>query len=185
LQRWHSYWHTPWPISQDDMLDVAVIALPMLRPLRALRVLTVLGFLNRQSSAVFRGRVITYVIGATTLVVFIASVAQLDAERHGDDANITTHGDALWWAVSTRLTAATLAAPSHNHRPRPCGHRAGNQMWGIDRVKMAAGQSQPSRQHRGEGCRPKRNVLTIGKGARLVRSLWLWPPRPRHHSRGS
>lgn len=86
------------------VFDVVVIALPMLRPLRALRVLTVLGFLNRQSSSAFRGRVITYVIGATTLVVFIASLAQLDAERHGSNANIKTYGDALWWATSTITT---------------------------------------------------------------------------------
>lgn len=86
------------------LFDLVVIVLPMLRPLRALRVLTILGFLNRQSGSAFRGRIITYVIGATTLVVFISSLAQLDAERHGEDPNITTYGDALWWGVSTITT---------------------------------------------------------------------------------
>jgi voltage-gated potassium channel len=86
------------------LFDLAVIALPMLRPLRALRVLTVLGFLNRRSGSAFRGRVIAYVIGAVTLVVTIAALAVLDAERRGDDANITTIGDALWWAVTTITT---------------------------------------------------------------------------------
>ena len=93
-----------WLFVRRHVFDVAVIALPMLRPLRALRVMSVLGFLNRQSSGAFRGRVIAYVIGATSLVVFIASLAQLDAERHGKAANITSYGDALWWAVSTITT---------------------------------------------------------------------------------
>jgi voltage-gated potassium channel len=89
---------------QRHLFDLAVIALPMLRPLRALRVLTVLGWLNRQSSNAFRGRIITYVIGSTGLVVFIAALAQLDAERRSSDGNIKSFGDALWWAVSTITT---------------------------------------------------------------------------------
>ncbi|MGH2394409.1 MAG: ion channel [Candidatus Limnocylindria bacterium] len=64
----------------------------MLRPLRALRVLT------------FRGRVIGYVLAATSLVVLIAALAELDAERGGDEANIETYPDALWWAVTTIST---------------------------------------------------------------------------------
>lgn len=86
------------------LLDLAVIALPMLRPLRSLRVLTVMGFLNRQSGTAFRGRVIGYVIAATALVIGIAALAELDAERHGAKPNITGIGDALWWAVSTIAT---------------------------------------------------------------------------------
>jgi voltage-gated potassium channel len=86
------------------LFDLAVILLPMLRPLRALRVLTILGFLNRQTGAAFRGRVIAYVIGATAMVVFIAALAELDAERRGSDPNITTFPDALWWAATTITT---------------------------------------------------------------------------------
>jgi voltage-gated potassium channel len=86
---------------RGHIFDAAVIALPMLRPLRALRVLSVLGFLNRRTGAAFRGQVIAYVAGAVALVVTIASLAVLDAERRGNDANITTIGDALWWAATT------------------------------------------------------------------------------------
>jgi voltage-gated potassium channel len=84
--------------------DLAVIGLPMLRPLRALRALAVLGFLNRQSGAAFRGRVMAYVVGAVTLAVGIAALAVLDAERQGQDPNITTFGDALWWGTTTITT---------------------------------------------------------------------------------
>jgi voltage-gated potassium channel len=89
---------------RQHVFDLAVIALPMLRPLRALRVLTVLGFLNRQTGAAFRGRVIAYVLGAVALVVGIAALAVLDAEQQANDPNITAIGDALWWAVSTITT---------------------------------------------------------------------------------
>jgi voltage-gated potassium channel len=84
--------------------DLAVIGLPMLRPLRALRALAVLGYLNRQSGAAFRGRVIAYVLGAVTLAVGIAALAVLDAERQSADPNITTFGDALWWGTTTITT---------------------------------------------------------------------------------
>jgi voltage-gated potassium channel len=84
--------------------DLAVIGLPMLRPLRALRALAVLGFLNRQSGAAFRGRVIAYVTGAVTLAVGIAALAVLDAERQSAHPNITTFGDALWWGTTTITT---------------------------------------------------------------------------------
>lgn len=84
--------------------DLAVIGLPMLRPLRALRALAVLGFLNRQSGAAFRGRVIAYVVGAVALAVGIAALAVLDAERQSANPNITTFGDALWWGTTTITT---------------------------------------------------------------------------------
>ncbi len=89
---------------RQHLFDLVVVLLPMLRPLRALRVLTILGFLNRQTTGAFRGRVIAYVIAATGLVVFIAALAQLDAERQNPQANIQDFGDASWWAMSTITT---------------------------------------------------------------------------------
>src|SRR4051812_10872545 len=84
--------------------DPVVIALPLLRPLRLLRVLAVLGVLHRRAGASLRGRVAIYVVGATTMLSFVAALAMLDAERHSADANITTFGDALWWAAATITT---------------------------------------------------------------------------------
>jgi voltage-gated potassium channel len=89
---------------RGHLFDLAVIALPLLRPLRALRILMVLSFLNRQTGAAFRGRVIAYVIGTTALVLFVAALAELDAERRGRAANITNFPDAMWWAASTITT---------------------------------------------------------------------------------
>ena len=86
------------------LLDLAVVVLPILRPLRLLRLITLLTVLNRRAGNSLRGRVVTYVVGATSLVTYVASVAMLDAERGHPGANIETFGDSLWWALVTMMT---------------------------------------------------------------------------------
>lgn len=66
---------------RGNLLDLAVVALPMLRPLRLLRLVALLSILNRATGGSVRGRVIIYVAGATSLVLFIGSLAVLEAER--------------------------------------------------------------------------------------------------------
>ncbi|MFD4420857.1 potassium channel family protein [Agromyces sp. NPDC058484] len=94
-QRWRWFY--------THLLDLAIVVLPMLRPLRLLRLVTLLAVLQRTAGAAFRGRVILYVIGASLLLVWVAAVAVLDAER-GHDASIQTIGDGLWWAFVTITT---------------------------------------------------------------------------------
>jgi voltage-gated potassium channel len=84
--------------------DLAVIVLPLLRPLRLLRLITVIGALNRRTGSSLRGRVVVYVAGSTVMLTSVAALAMLDAERDAADANITTIGDALWWAITTITT---------------------------------------------------------------------------------
>jgi voltage-gated potassium channel len=84
--------------------DLLVIALPILRPLRLLRLVMLLRVLNRRATNSLRGRVITYVSGATALIVGSAGLAMLDAERGRAGSNINTYGDALWWAMTTIST---------------------------------------------------------------------------------
>ncbi len=84
--------------------DLAVIVLPLLRPLRLLRLVTLLNVLNRHAGRSLRGRVAVYVVGATTLLMFIAALAVLDAERGRPGANIEAFGDALWWSFATVTT---------------------------------------------------------------------------------
>ena len=86
------------------LLDLAVIALPLLRPLRLLRLVTVIGALNRRAGASLRGQVALYAFGGAALLSVFAALAMLDAERHAPDANITTVGDALWWSITTITT---------------------------------------------------------------------------------
>jgi voltage-gated potassium channel len=89
---------------RSHVFDLAVVALPLLRPLRLLRLVTLLSVLNRNVGGSMRGGVAVYVAGATSLVLFIASLAVLEAERGAKGATITTFGDAAWWAFTTVTT---------------------------------------------------------------------------------
>jgi voltage-gated potassium channel len=93
-----------WKFITHNVGDLLVVVLPMLRPLRLLRLLTLLSVLNRYAGDSLRGRVAIYVGGAVSLVIFVAALAVLDAERQSPDANITSFGDALWWATTTVTT---------------------------------------------------------------------------------
>lgn len=84
--------------------DLIIIALPVLRPLRLLRLVTVLQVVNRRASSNLRGRVGMYVGSGAALLALVGALAVLDAERGFEDANITTYGDALWWAAATMTT---------------------------------------------------------------------------------
>jgi voltage-gated potassium channel len=86
------------------LLDLAVVALPLLRPLRLLRLVMLLRVLNREATVSLRGRVAIYVAGGAALLAFVAALAVLDAERHSTHANITDFPTAAWWAVSTMTT---------------------------------------------------------------------------------
>lgn len=87
-----------------NIFDLLVVALPLLRPLRLLRLVTLLHVVNRHAGASLRGRVVVYVAGAASLILFVASLAILDAERGRDGANIASFSDALWWALTTVTT---------------------------------------------------------------------------------
>ncbi|MCW2867049.1 MAG: Ion transport 2 domain protein [Marmoricola sp.] len=92
-----------WLFLRRHPVDVAMVVLPILRPLQLLRLFTLLKSLNRLAGSSLRGRVGIYVAGSMTLIVFIAALAVLDAER-GGSGPIQTFGDALWWALVTVAT---------------------------------------------------------------------------------
>lgn len=89
---------------RSNVLDLLVVVLPILRPLRLLRLVKLLSVLNRRAGSSLRGRVIAYVVGGSGLVLFVAALAVLDAERGHDGANIRNFGDAFWWALTTVTT---------------------------------------------------------------------------------
>jgi voltage-gated potassium channel len=93
-----------WDFVKHNLLDLAVIILPLLRPLRLLRLVTLLTFVNRRASSGLRGKVAVYMFGGSSLLGFVAALAVLKAERPHPDATITTFGDALWWAITTMTT---------------------------------------------------------------------------------
>jgi len=84
--------------------DVALIALPLLRPLRLLRLVALFRVLDRSLGGTLSGRALVYAVGAATFAVILGALAVLDAERADAHANITNLADALWWAAATVAT---------------------------------------------------------------------------------
>lgn len=83
------------------LFDLAVVAVPFLRPLRVLRVLVLIGALQKAIGGEVRGRVVLYTGTSAVLLVYAASLAILDVERADPNSPINNFGDALWWSVST------------------------------------------------------------------------------------
>jgi voltage-gated potassium channel len=95
------------------LLDLAVIALPVLRPLRAAQLLrlidlgrvgTVLANALRRAKELLTHRGLHYVLLAVALVVFACSGLVLSFEGNAPGSNIHNLGDALWWAIVTVTT---------------------------------------------------------------------------------
>lgn len=84
--------------------DVVLVLVPMLRPLRLLRLVALARVLGRSAARNLVGRVTLYVIGTGLAAVGLGALAVLDAERDAPDANITSFGDAIWWATTTVMT---------------------------------------------------------------------------------
>jgi voltage-gated potassium channel len=84
--------------------DLSVLILPMLRPLRALRLLNALRVLSRHAVSWTRGRLAIYVVTTTVLIVLVAGLAALEAERGHPGSTIESYPAALWWAVCTITT---------------------------------------------------------------------------------
>jgi voltage-gated potassium channel len=84
--------------------DLAILILPVLRPLRAMRLFNALRVLNRHATTLTRGRLALYVLGTSALIVTVAALAVLEAERGHPDSTIESFPAALWWAVCTVTT---------------------------------------------------------------------------------
>lgn len=87
-----------------NLHELVVLALPILRPLRLLRLVTLLKVVHRVAGSALRGRILTYVLGSAVLLTYAGALAVLDAEENVEGANITTFGDAMWWALTTITT---------------------------------------------------------------------------------
>lgn len=93
-----------WSYAKQHWYDVALIALPMLRPLRLLRILALARILNRSARRNLTERVTLYVVGTAIAAVGLGALAVLDAEQKSSHANIQSIGDALWWSSVTVMT---------------------------------------------------------------------------------
>ncbi|WP_046468237.1 potassium channel family protein [Allosalinactinospora lopnorensis] len=90
--------------ARANLLDLAIILLPALRPLRLLRLITVVHVLNRRLEVSLRKNVTLYATVTSCLVLFCAALALLKAERGVPGATVATFEDALWWSAVTVTT---------------------------------------------------------------------------------
>ena len=95
-RRWHYAWHHP--------LEVLSAILPVFRALRVVGLLQDLPVLKRHTPSAVRAQFIILALAYACAWVFFLALATLDAERDTKGANITTFGDAIWWAIVTITT---------------------------------------------------------------------------------
>lgn len=93
-----------WIWFRTHLFALVFALIPVLRLVRLLQVLTKLPGMKPTRGALLRTQIIVYGAGASVLLVFVASLAVLEAERHAADATITTFGTALWWSCVTVTT---------------------------------------------------------------------------------
>jgi voltage-gated potassium channel len=93
-----------WRWFYRHLLDLAIVVLPVFRPLRLLRLISLATVFHRFMGGAARGRVAVYAISYGSVLVLMASLAVLGAERDASGSKIKNFGDALWWACETITT---------------------------------------------------------------------------------
>jgi voltage-gated potassium channel len=95
------------------LVELAVIALPVLRPLRALRLLRVVNIFRagliltnalRRVRGVLTHHGLHYVLFVVLGVIVVCAALEFEFEDGTHGANIQNFGDALWWAIVTVTT---------------------------------------------------------------------------------
>ncbi|HEX7827946.1 MAG TPA: ion channel [Mycobacterium sp.] len=87
-----------------NLLDLAIIVLPFLRPLRLLSLAVVIEVLQRAIGDNIRGKVMMYTAISAVVMIYAASLAVLDLERDQTGTHINNFGDAVWWSITTVTT---------------------------------------------------------------------------------
>ncbi|MCR2762846.1 potassium channel family protein [Microbacterium sp. zg.B48] len=96
--------HPRGPWFRRHIFDLLVVVLPVLKPLRLLKALTLVHMLQQTAGTALRSRIAIYGSGAAAVLIWVAALAELEAERGAAGANIETFGDAIWWAFVTVTT---------------------------------------------------------------------------------
>jgi voltage-gated potassium channel len=95
------------------LLDLAVVALPILRPLRALRLLKMFNLARagvvlpnalRRTRTVLTHRGLHFVALAVLGILFVSAALEFWFEHQAHGSTIHNYGDALWWAIVTVTT---------------------------------------------------------------------------------
>jgi voltage-gated potassium channel len=102
-----------WTFVRHHLLELAVVAVPILRPLRLARlfrivrigrVLLVLGGSLRRTRALFAHHGLQFVLLVVAIIIFAGGGLELAFEHHAHGTTIHNYADALWWAMVTVTT---------------------------------------------------------------------------------
>ena len=93
-----------WSYIKSHILELAIVALPAIRPLRLLRILPIVGFFLKRTQQSLSSQLFKYFGVAAILVTTPISFYMLEIERNAKGSNIKTVGDTLWWAITTLTT---------------------------------------------------------------------------------
>jgi voltage-gated potassium channel len=102
-----------WQFFRRHLVDLLVIAVPVLRPLRLLRLLRLLTLTRsgliltaalKRARALLTHNGLHFVLLSVLAIIGVCSAVELAFEQHAPGANIRNFGDALWWAVVTVTT---------------------------------------------------------------------------------
>ncbi|WP_214467320.1 potassium channel family protein [Microbacterium flavescens] len=83
---------------------LAITLIPVFRLVLLLRALTRVPGMRPSAGTQLRTQIMVYGAGAGVLLIYIASLAVLEAEGSSPDANITSFGEAIWWSCVTITT---------------------------------------------------------------------------------
>ncbi|MDY0908242.1 potassium channel family protein [Microbacterium sp. CFBP9034] len=83
---------------------LAIALIPVFRLVLLLKALTRVPGMRPSAGTRLRTQIMVYGAGAGTLLIYIASLAVLEAERMSPDSNIHTFGEAVWWSCVTITT---------------------------------------------------------------------------------
>jgi voltage-gated potassium channel len=98
---------------RHHLLDLAVVAVPILRPLRLarlfrfvrlVRVTVVLGEGLKRAKAMLTHHGLHFVLMSVTAIVFAGAALEDVLERHTPGSTIHNFGDGLWWSIVTVTT---------------------------------------------------------------------------------
>ena len=103
-----------YPFVRRNLLDLAVIVLPLLAPLfpaaqlfqamRAVRIVVLVFDISKELQTVLRSRNLPYAVAIVMLVIFVCGALEYGFEHKAKNSTIHSLGDGLWWAITTFTT---------------------------------------------------------------------------------
>ena len=84
-----------------NLIDLLSVLIPLFRALRVVDLLRGIPYFAKANGNAVRARLITFASVYALLFTYFIALGTLSAERGAEGANITTFGDAIWWACVT------------------------------------------------------------------------------------